>query len=49
VLLELAEEKVSLEDIFVRLTTQDTAAAAEGGDEEPAPPASTQESGEVAS
>lgn len=39
VLLELVEEKVSLEDIFVRLTTQDvTAASSEGaGDEPPAP------------
>jgi hypothetical protein len=43
VLLELAEEKVSLEDIFVRLTTQDvattSAAAAEAESEgEPPPP-----------
>jgi ABC-2 type transport system ATP-binding protein len=42
VLLELLEEKVSLEDIFVRLTTQDVAAAAEA--EPPAgPPASQPE------
>ena len=32
VLLELAEQKVSLEDIFVRLTTQDAATAAATGD-----------------
>jgi ABC-2 type transport system ATP-binding protein len=42
VLLELAEEKVSLEDVFVRLTTQDAAAAvadAGTGGEPPEPPA----------
>jgi ABC-2 type transport system ATP-binding protein len=38
VLLELVEEKVSLEDIFVRLTTQEPAAPAASA-EEPAPPA----------
>jgi ABC-2 type transport system ATP-binding protein len=50
VLLELAEEKVSLEDIFVRLTTQDAAAAEseQAETEAPASPsASEQESGEV--
>jgi len=49
VLLELAEEKVSLEDIFVRLTTQDVAAAPaeSAGGEPPAagaePPQTTSE------
>jgi ABC-2 type transport system ATP-binding protein len=57
VLLELHEEKVSLEDIFVRLTTQDAAAVApsggntDGGGEPPSEPtpAAAPESEEAAS
>ena len=52
VLLEMVRERATLEDIFVRLTTRDTAAAAEGGagpQETPEPPAERPAEEEVVS